>query len=50
MMVKRKGWETPTMDSANIEPVNFYDFYEALLQGHHAPQYELITAYPPAVN
>jgi hypothetical protein len=45
MMVKRKEWETPTMDSANIEPGNFYAVYEALLQGHQATQYELITAF-----
>jgi len=50
MMVKGKGWETPTMDSANIKPGNFYAVYEALLQGHQAAQYELITSYPPTGN
>jgi hypothetical protein len=37
MMVKVKGWETPTIDSADLEPGNFYAFDEAILQGHQIP-------------
>jgi len=47
MMIKGKGWEIPKMNPPNIEPGNLYAVYEALLQGHQAPHYELITVYPP---
>jgi hypothetical protein len=37
MMLNGKGLETPIIDSAKLEPGNYYTVGEALLQGHQTP-------------